>query len=310
MMPKMLLSCIVTLMVSNPTALAARALITDEKDDGFDYSSLVEDIEIMQRVLVKTLRDHFAPSLTLRSGVPVLSEIPAIGRLFEGDAAKDDSTAARAALLYQYQTATGNLAYTNRLTSYSSKVSIEGFYVPGTGVIYTLKLPAATKEVDPPTKPEAPKEDLWSKTEDEIRRSNIFTVYQGSGLRGSKKPKVHMVDEEKLAETVDLIVSTVAQYGSHIEQLSSGESIILAARLNSVSTGYTTGTAVNLFGLVSRGGRARSDRVIIRVPVTVMRDFAAGKINKQQCRERCEVTRYSGSAAKAPTVGYRDTFAR
>ena len=289
----------ITIFIASTQLLAgvAPATAQDAGSGSVDFDALSEDIEIMRRVLDKALKNH-TKKLIAKAG----EDDDEQGVSPDEVAVLDESgnTINTALALSYYKLALGNA----RLPGYTIRTNIEGFLLPGTGVLYTLDVPAVLKEVDPPKDDRESKDDLWNSVKEDLQesKSNLWRS------RGIKARKSMTVDEEDLDQTIELLIDTILDYGSRIEQLSAGDSIILAGRLKyrqpAVSTSGITQGGYGV-GTLWYGDTAQSrQRIIVKVPVSAVQAFKDGGISRKTCRERAEITRYKSHASKNSNLLY------
>lgn len=261
------------------------------QDDDFDFATMAEDIEVMQRVLGKALAEHYSAGRPLANA----AALNAWKRLATGRPpaeGKGDQDAASTMRLYGLAT-----QYMTQTALHTPNLNIAGYYVPGVGVVFTLDLPVATKKVD--VEPaETPKSDLWDQSEGELRGA---TSNETLWFAGQAKKRAIALDDEALDKAVGVLIKTVGRYGSRIEQLSQGESIIIAARVSGRTTlASNDRNLIATYNLVTgwAGQGGLSERLIVNVPVAALRSFAGGKLDRSELRERAEITRYRAPAAK------------
>lgn len=271
--------CIVTAQLS---AGAARSAAQDKTEGGVDLDAMAQDVKIMERVLDQALNKHFKKSEDEQAEE---RDAKAAAAEVEAELAREPNSAglARTAELYN-----ALAAVNTRLGSSRVRTNIEGFYVPGTGVIYTLDVPVFLKRDEKSADHKPATVDLWSQAENELHEKATKNLWFGP--RQVQRER-YIVDEDGLNQTIDVLIDTVAKYGSRIGQLSGGESIILAARVKSRGTRQGAGSG-DRFMLEYMQTTTTSRRVIVTVPVSVLRDFSAGKMTPKECRDRAEVTQY------------------
>ena len=133
--------------------------------------------------------------------------------------------------------------------------------------------------------------DLWQEIEGRLRAGHAGTT---SFVQEGKCKRHTVIDHEALDRTVALLVRTMGEYGSRIEQLSMGESITLAAQVKARNLmSYAVPLLATSYGLFSQGAQGlKSYRVIVNVPVRAIRDFESGRIDLKTLKERAEITKY------------------
>jgi hypothetical protein len=268
-----------------------------------DIAAMAEDIEIMQRIINTTLQHHFGEDQTpsVQGGhVDMPPDAGTSETREEGrpHAMRTDCTTCHKS----YYTTEGFFGHGGPIHD----LNVVGYYVPGTGAVFTLDLPAATKEVQAAVSPES-KPDLWEEIQGRLHAGKTGVP---SRFREEKKPKKQVeIDQDALDRTINVLVGAVGEYGSRIEQLSTGESIILAARVNA---GYSLSggdTGLALAGvLFDQLRQARQPyRVIIEVPVSAVREFDKNTIDRETLRDLAEITKYR---AHGPGNGDRTPITR
>ena len=291
------------------SGLATTTAVAESKEDTLDYPAMVEDIQIMQRVLQTALEKHFAGR-----GPAVVTNFfgadPGLALVW-GKRKADSKYADAATHYYDLGQLLANpvLEASGTITlglPQPAQFDIEGFHVPGTGVIYTLTFPTAVREIEPDEKPAA-EEDLWNRMENEVRGKGSRTVWK---VKTGPNTKQDTVDEDDLNRTIRVLVKTVGQYGARIEQLADHESIILAARADA----SLPGNALSLFdkpllstylgfatSLAFANMNVASHRVIIEVPVSAITSFGAGEIDLDSLEQHTTITKYECGSPKPNT---------
>jgi hypothetical protein len=289
-MSRIISGCLLALLLAAPVPAV-------EKDEAAsketDLTAMAEDIEIMQRIIDRTLREHFAGRRT-----PGTWFDPSGGYGVLLDGGKDDEKK-RSELSYYIALGQLQLAYSN-----FRHFNVVGYYIPGTGVLFTLDISVPTEQVDVPEQEES-KPDLWKQMEGEVR--GLRTVWP-SITQTEKPQKTFIVDQDELDDTVEVLIKTVGEYGSRITQLSDSESMILAIKATAQVTFFSSGrkTAESLlattYNLYYRGSHgAPPQRVIVQVPVTAIRDFESRKIALDALKEKVVVTQYPAHASTSGT---------
>lgn len=249
----------------------------EDAREGKDLAAMAEDIEIMQRIIDRALQQYFAGDEP---------KVQLLEQLFEKRAGKKGKSRKAKHAMSGYYDAVQ--AY-SLASSRSTQFHIVGYYIPGTGVLYTLDLPTDTKEVD--VQEGEDELDLWQEIEGRLRGGRADAP---SYVQEAKCERHTVVDNEALDRTVALLVQTIGEYGSRIEQLSMGESITLAARVRARNlTRYVMPLLATSYGLLGQNAQdLRSHRVIVNVPVRAIRDFESGRIDVATLNERAEITKY------------------
>jgi hypothetical protein len=246
---------------------AAGADAIDES--GFDYAAMAEDIEVMGRILTKSLRARY-------------EKISGTAHPFVSNTLGDtgDSSGKHVELaLDSYRYAVAGLDSTPDL-------NMRGFYVPGSGLLFALDISARTTMVEESPEKE-PQADLWEETEQEVRsgKARVLPV--------SEEPQQkRIIDPGAVDMTVDKLLTALAQHGSKVDQLDSDDSITLAIRFRP-SQSIVWGSSATLFALGSAAtSHAAPQRVIIQVPLATIRDHAGGRKDLETFKQRARITKY------------------
>jgi hypothetical protein len=268
---------------------------------------MAEDIEIMQHILGKALKERFSqsqrdgdgrtPELTLPEDLVQIDLFNRIGRVEpEGDLATTS-------LLYELGRRGADAAPWAHVRP--SDFDVQGFYIPGTGVVYTLKFPARVKvkEVEAEQEGDDPAEDDWVQIEREVRGTGTRIIWDtGAG----ETRKRYALDEDDLGATIHALLEAIGKYGARIEQLGGDEAVTLAARV----TGRSVLSRIPPFVLVPDilpilEIDVAKRRVIIKVPAAAIRDFSSGKIDLKALEDRAEITRYQTQSTRTPASSLR-----
>ncbi len=265
----------------------------------FDFDAMNEDIEIMQRIFKKALGDHFAAL-----SEAALKEMQAKAEL-ESESKDDDGD------LVVVENGTVNPfvttidRYQGLLASPGSSISVpnfslDGYYIPKTGPLFTLKFPVDVLEKNPPQEvveeSTTEKADLWNQTESDLRNPSPASSFF-SNVTTKKEPKtVWVVDENALDRTLTIILKAAGQYGSKIDQLQSGESIIVVAEVRGQRRAVrNVDNSIRLLYASNQGVMPRN-RVIITIPVEALQASAAsndeGELDMESLRKAVELTMY------------------
>jgi len=259
--------------------------VSGKGDETEGLGGIAEDIEIMQRLLGKALSRHYGGNAG-RPGDNALNLVPWARSALDptGSKTKDDEVA----LLYAI-TASQHA----RLLSRSTRFNVTGYYIAGVGALFTFNLPISLREVESSPEGEESRNDPWTQTEGEVRG----THHAGPRLLGTWSRKKMTLDETALRESIDVLLEAVGKFGLRIEGLSTGDSIVLAARLegagvvtwtNELWLDKARGRYLNALGI----GASGAYRVTVRIPVSAIREFEDGDSDLRTLRQRSEITRY------------------
>lgn len=157
-----------------------------------DPAAIAEEIEIMRRVLVRSL---LASDLDNKSM----------------DA------------LTQFQRAAAKQSFYH---THSGATASNGFYLPGVGVIYSMQVRVKTRNVvEQPKDGEA---DAWEAAKRSLDGSSTGLI-EAHLTRGARTRRV--IDEASVDRAVDTLLRVLAKHAVRMEHLSDSESIVLALQL-------------------------------------------------------------------------------
>ncbi|UCE59958.1 MAG: hypothetical protein JSU63_21250 [Phycisphaerales bacterium] len=297
MMRKTLFALVAVAVINGTLAHAA---VGTERDSELDYAAMAEDIEIMQRILGKALQDHFNAK-KLDSDEAALEALPVIANVI---GKVEGSVLESSVMTRQYALGINDyLRYLPRhqialsAATLPSNFNIEGFYVPGTGVMYTIKFSTQLKKETLVEDEDRESEDLWNAVKTEIRGDHPRVVWN---IGSTSTRTRYVLDEDDLDRTVEVLLKTVGDYGSKMTQLTSNESIFLVANVegripSSWIVPYVV-TDIPAALLTSRAHMAKY-HLIIRIPVGAIRDYDSGAIDLTTLKNKSEVTRYEVNAS-------------
>jgi hypothetical protein len=247
----------------------ARAIEPDK--NRIDWPNMIEDIEIMGRILVKSLEPHY-------------HKLTGSNKPFQRfGSAKDDESSddTSVGLAHGYAYALG--FYTQSLADVfgTPDLNVRGFYIPDTGVFYSLEVAVPTVLVAETEKTDVPV-NLWKSTEDEVRRG-------GPVVPPDRKKTRHKatLDRGTVNITADSLLTAVIEHGANIDQLSRSDTITVAVRFQPAQT-MLSAPMTDIFTTVS----ASPQRTIIQVPVSAIHDHAAGKKELERVKELTRTTHY------------------
>ncbi|MHC4943664.1 MAG: hypothetical protein ACYTG7_11665, partial [Planctomycetota bacterium] len=223
------------------------------KLDSEGYQAMLEDLEIMSRLLEKKLTVHVSENEKMN-----------IARL---EALRLDRDEEKSAALDAYR-----LALDNYKDSYSTAFSfcdsfnIRCLYVPGSGAVFSMEIEVPAQEVDV-EEDEEEAGDLWKETETELRRGHSLNTLK------QEQNKTWMLDAETMDSIIDLLVKTMVKHGKNIEQLGDSDMITLVVTFKGkrpLDTLAALGvdTALAIYSYWSAGSSTGLyEDVIIQIPV-------------------------------------------
>jgi len=174
--------------------------------------------------------------------------------------------------------------------SQPSTFDIEGFHVPGSGVIYTMSFPVniqlAGQEEDV-----AIQCDAWGKIEMEVRDDGRMLAGTWAPDAG-KLPGPYEIERQGLNRTVDVLLKTIGDYGLKIEQLGPDEAIILVACVEGMARMTKIVGSSLQFEFAMATGKTPQLRVVINIPVDALKALNSGEIEWEAFKGRVAVTEY------------------
>ncbi len=228
-----------------------------------------EDVEVMRRLLVKELGE-LAPA-------------------HAPEEAADGFTTSYAQGVWAYSLGGRNDGVTHA----------RGFVVPGVGAVFTIDLELPVYETEPgASSDEREDDDAWEQARREVQ--------SGGGFKGAvavARTKTYRIDPQALDAAIDRVVETLASHGNRIRGLGPGESITVL--LNASSSGRFRsrpqviapaaageGTLFWSSGAPLLTLSAPDVRVVVRLPLAVLRDYVDDRIGRGSVAERAAITRY------------------
>jgi len=202
------------------------------------YTTLRQDVEIMQRVLEKAARIQLQNASEGED--PFLSAT--------GDAALG--------AVY---------AYRGLLTGVALRS--DGFYLPGTGILFALSVPVPMRET--PGAKEMTPEDLWQAAEREVRSGRTIPLPKDADA------VVWTLEPAAADGTIRALLEAALLHGHRIRGLGPGEGILLHIRLVGREVRGASGQD-SLDSLFTRmSSRPASEDVMVRIPVELLARAAA-----------------------------------
>ena len=273
-----LITFVVTGVVISSAGSGIIARASEPSETAFDFATMAEDIEIMARILAKSVsaRHHDIAGRAKASMLGFLAP--------QEEVASGDCAGCHTANVYTAGTfGDAVTAYRRAVVGLGSTpdLNMRGFYVPGSGALFTLDVRARTILAAEPEGEKSPA-GVWEQTEREVRRGET----RMPAVHGKSQQRA-VVDPEAVNATVDSLLTAIAGHGAHIEQLVSPDNITVAARFRPKQAALT-----DPGGGWFTAGKAAPQRVIIQVPVTAIQDHVAGKIDLDAFKERARITRY------------------
>lgn len=272
--------------------------------DGINYQTLTEQIEIMRRVWTHAVSDKFAE---------LLKEDQKNNKDESKDGAGEDEAADGSApsaprgqaiapvvssdnrfgTVWQSQVAAITGADGQYELNYSATSDTRGLYLPGHGVVYSTDIQVPLKATTPDEAGDNKgNSDAWDEARNSVRTNSDTAIYTLTGAlnrRGAKAGNsVYVMDERYIDSAVDSILTSIAKYGSRIDQLPGAESITVAIRLNPGSRNVFFYSGIRSYTTTSGGDEDQVGRLVIEVP-----HAALGKdLDAAQLKSQCKITRY------------------
>lgn len=242
--------------------------------------ALAENVEILSRILDKSLRDGHA---YIRGP----EEVAGPGETV----AVDSNTVAETYTLLALATRAGRPRVDRT----------RGWIVPGFGAFFSVSVSVPTRTVDAP-KPTAVRtaQDLWEQTRNQVRGH----ARKAANVRkGERKQRV--IDAAGVERAVETIIKSVAEHGWRLEQLGSDESIVVTARVTGSVVGLELGgvraqnyglpmtEAAKTFYAVRNLPAAPARQVVIRLTKRDLESFHDGAVEIEALRTRAVVVEYA-----------------
>jgi len=223
------------------------------KSEARKLKTIAEEVEIMRRVLVKSLCKTAAAS-TQPGLFPLLSK-------------RKKATLENAAYLAYYQ------SLQNHITS---SIKTHGYYLPGQGVLYTLECKVAVKQVE---EPENKTVDAWEEARREYRekRDHTFGAFQKTRTGPRKKT---ILDPDAIAILQKILITTLARHADKMKHLPQTENFILAITLQASST--------RSFSLHT----TQQSKLIIQAPKKVFAGVSKDDIDLSSLEHQVRITQY------------------
>ncbi|MBU0754462.1 MAG: hypothetical protein KJ645_04940 [Planctomycetes bacterium] len=268
------------LFIAIPTA-SAQQQQADSRLDAKDYQTMKEDLEIMRRIFEKTLDSYM--------GKEMARNAERLG-LFPGQEDEDRSA------LANYKLATDSYRR-SFFTTGSGRFNTESFYVPGSGAVFTMAISIPAREVDP-QETDAPPQDLWQETEQEIRQGNVLQLFK------EEKEKTWSLDGESMETILDRLIEAAARNCGNMEQLGSGDLITLIVKFTGRRPLDTLASvkgdvALSVYSFWS-GNEVigLSEDVIVQIPVAYLTRYLQSN-DFEAFKKSLRILRYPGKGAKA-----------
>lgn len=216
--------------------------------------SIVEDVEVMRRILVKEVKEAVTPRPRVKWQYPQ--------QIDQG--------------LYASDLEMG-LSYSGALAATAAAASVDhsrGFHVPGSGIFYSLDVvvpahvvrEAKTDEAGEEVRPDD--EDVWAETLEAVRDQKppsghplvVNTVVDLTYAVEVTDPRnAHWrLDEKAIEAAVDAVLATLGRHGGRIEDLRPGESITVAMHV----TGTRTSDWIDAFQSGARPEGEQAQRIV------------------------------------------------
>ncbi len=299
--------------INQTHALAAQEVV--RSNDEF-YTSISEDMEIMERILNKSLQEHYAELRAAQVKAQQEANDDADDQTPDEDDTAAAGTAPSNALGGFYRTAGSNydslISYNNGYIASSANFNFDNYYIPSAGVVYTLDFSVAVKEEEQPeaeVKDDEPEldeeENLWRETESQVRNnpSNTAQILARTYNLEEREPDpTYVIDQAALDNTVDVIINAIGKYGAKIDDLSQGESIIIVAKVSGSLN------SINVERNPIRWRYLHADtprqRLVLSFPVAELKKVAAGQLDVEDLKNRIGISMYDDS----PTASSNSPF--
>ncbi len=173
------------------------------------YREMIEDIEVMRRILHKSLIQHLARKKDVAADTAKIKDGETVAYTYDE---KSDKNIPLVSHLFLEKAMYNSYKQGN--------LDLRGYYIPGSGVVYSLQVGVPARE-EPAAEGKENPGDLWETTESEIRRG------EASHSRKTKKTKTFVIDEKAVDAVIDHLITTVAKHASNMEHLHSSDQITL-----------------------------------------------------------------------------------
>jgi hypothetical protein len=246
--------------------------------NGVDFAAMAEDLEIMGRILSKSIAANSQAIAGAALGTWVAPFVHLAPRIEVEDGDKSIQTVVLGEDGAELDSAR---ALFSAYSSWASDLNVRGFYVPDSGALFTLEVMTRTSVVTETQDEDAPA-DLWADVERQVRRGDAQLAGVSKKLRKKAVLDPHAVDL-----VVESLLTAVAKHGAHIEQLAPPETVTVAVRLKPSRTA--------LFGAVDDWAASVTCaplRVVIQVPVEAIQAHADGTADLDEVKERSRITKY------------------
>ncbi len=259
------------------TGVVARAQTDGESGEKkTDLKAMVEDVEVMRRILEKTLTRPLAAAKKREVLGPVTG-----GRVSGGEAGGE---AIAQDLFNSYA-----------LTYYDQQLRPEsqGFYAPGSGAFFTFEVKAPVVETPAKESDSKRSTDLWDQTRAEVRgRGNTFIGAFAGGVGGAAKTKRFEIDQDAIDQAVDDLIEAIGEHGTKIRGLRPKERIVVAVCFEPIESTVYRGDPSLVLWDYAQQRKASEHRVVIQAPVDALEDYREGKRDLESLKSRVEITRY------------------
>jgi len=290
-------------------AAAVQKAVTPAREH--DFEALAEDVEVMRRILVESLRDHYEAMATV--------DAPEAAALQQRKTAleQDLSVAAREGYLLTHPGISGPNSVLARYRAVAGQVAhadefrAQGFCIPGSGVFFTLDVAVPLKMVkEPAPNDENASTDAW----EAAKRA----VQQGAPLAprtAGAKPERWVMDPDATAGVIDAILDAIAEHGWRIEQLRPSEVITVAVRFTAPGGGghggFSRGRASREYDraldlLIRSQSDASAARgvtprhVMIQASKKNLDAIHAGRLDRKTFKKQVRTVEYTSMAAAGP----------
>jgi len=227
------------------------------------YKSIVKNIEIMRRVLIKAVGEH---DLFMS---PALSQIPTLGYLFAQNKVDALGTEKTAKVVNPLEVNARIVSPENSPFGQSGVSNSKGYYVPGSGAVFSLDVFVKSKSMEADKTKDDPN-DLWEEAEKEMSQGHGKEFSKWQGLKQKYIP-----DPAAVNKMIDLLIETVGTHGKRIKELSDKDKITLIVKFKTTGPDPRNLLKGDLAFLMTTY-RVTVD-VIIQIPISSITTYQAGK---------------------------------
>ncbi len=262
----------VTVVILGPAADWAPAQgIGSGPIDAEQYQAFVDDIEIMKRVIGKTLQGHFKGQMK--------EQFFRYHHQKSEPEQQGDNDDAVTISVESGITGIGSGFFRTYGTATGEDFDGQAFYVPGSGAVFRFEVAVAALESSDEQGKDETSDDLWKETELEYLRREHALAYTLL-ISEKQKDKNWIPDPEALEKVIDLLIETIGSHGHNIAGLAKNDTITLILGVKAripqdqvlLPPGDAAAIALYYSGAAHRM-TVKLEEVYIQIPVTYIALF-------------------------------------